>query len=384
MSTVTTPATQPRIRSRIRALDVARGIAILGTLATNVWIFSHPGGLLGYLNHPTSAGASEFQQGLERLFMALANGKFLGLLTLMFGIGLVIQAESAARRGARWPARYPLRLGILFVEGLIHFLLIAEFDVLMGYAVTGAIVAFVVVRSPGVRRAWAIVTGLIHLAVITLLTALLLAVPGGEMSRHPAEWLYRHGSWWDLVVMRLDNVLLFRAEPVLIGCLTFALFLIGAELYRAGVFDERGRALRRRLLVAGAVALTLDLTLALTLPATILLSRYVLAPIVAMGLLALIALLARDGGGRLGALLTPVGRMALSCYIAQNLICAVLFQGWGLGLNTMGSAARPWVTVAVYGLVCLSLVVSARWWLQRFDVGPVEWLAQKAYRALAG
>ncbi|WP_425308092.1 DUF418 domain-containing protein [Ammonicoccus fulvus] len=383
MSTVTTPATQPRVRSRIKALDVARGVAILGTLATNVWIFSHPGGLLGYINHPTSAGAPALQQGFERLFMALANGKFLGLLTLMFGIGLVIQAESAARRGARWPGRYPLRMGILLVEGLIHFVLIAEFDVLMGYAVTGVIVAFIVVRSPGVRRAWAIVTGLIHLTVVTLLTALLLAVPGGDLGQHPDERLYQDGSWWELVVMRLDNALVFRAEPILIGCLTFALFLIGAELYRAGVFDERGRALRSRLLVAGAIALVLDLTLALTLPATVLFSRYVLAPVVAMGLLALIALLAKDGGGALGALLTPVGRMALSCYIAQNLICAALFQGWGLGLNAVSPDARLWVTATAYGVVCLALVIAARWWLRRFDAGPVEWVAQKAFRTLA-
>ena len=33
--------------TRFAALDVLRGIAILGTFATNVWIFTHPEGLAG-------------------------------------------------------------------------------------------------------------------------------------------------------------------------------------------------------------------------------------------------------------------------------------------------------------------------------------------------
>lgn len=33
-----------RPRTRIAALDVARGIAILGTLGTNIWIFTDPAG----------------------------------------------------------------------------------------------------------------------------------------------------------------------------------------------------------------------------------------------------------------------------------------------------------------------------------------------------
>lgn len=367
---------------RIGALDVARGVAILGTLATNIWIFSHPGGMLGYLSHPTTPHASDVQQGFERFAMALANGKFLGLLTLMFGIGLVIQAESAERRGRRWPGGYPVRMGLLFVEGLLHYLLIAEFDVLMGYAVTGAIVAVVVLRAPRVRRWWAIAAGAAHLLLITLVTLAFLSLGGASLRPDPAEEVYRGGSWWDLVLLRIDYAVIFRAEPLLIGCLTFAMFLLGAELYRRGVFDHRGRTLRQRLIVAGAVALVVDLTLAMTIPAMVFVCRYVLAQIVAFGLLALIATVARDRGGRLGAAFSPVGRMALTCYVAQNLICSLLFHGWGFGLNAVAPPDRIWVTSVAYVTVCLVITLGARWWLRRFSRGPVEWAWHRSYRLL--
>ena len=34
---------------RIAALDVLRGVAILGTFGTNVWAFTHPQGVTGFL-----------------------------------------------------------------------------------------------------------------------------------------------------------------------------------------------------------------------------------------------------------------------------------------------------------------------------------------------
>jgi hypothetical protein len=48
----TAAATRPEppevTQQRIGVLDVARGIAIIGTLATNIWIFTDPGGIVGY------------------------------------------------------------------------------------------------------------------------------------------------------------------------------------------------------------------------------------------------------------------------------------------------------------------------------------------------
>jgi uncharacterized protein len=67
----------------------------------------------------------------------------------------------------------------------------------------------------------------------------------------------------------------------------------------------------------------------------------------------------------------PVGRMALTNYVGQSAICAVLFYGPGLGLGgTMGPTLFLPIGLAVYGFQ----LVASRLWLDHFRFGPLEWL----------
>ncbi|MGI9209466.1 MAG: DUF418 domain-containing protein, partial [Rhodococcus sp. (in: high G+C Gram-positive bacteria)] len=66
---------------RYAVLDVLRGVAILGTLGTNIWIFTNVEGLVGYINGTGRAtGSWSFVQDV---LQQVTQGKFLGLLTIM-------------------------------------------------------------------------------------------------------------------------------------------------------------------------------------------------------------------------------------------------------------------------------------------------------------
>ena len=69
--------------------------------------------------------------------------------------------------------------------------------------------------------------------------------------------------------------------------------------------------------------------------------------------------------------LASVGRMAISNYLLQTLICTTLFYGYGFGLyGQVGAATGVLLTIAIYALqIPLSV-----WWLRHFRFGPVEWL----------
>ena len=70
--------------------------------------------------------------------------------------------------------------------------------------------------------------------------------------------------------------------------------------------------------------------------------RYGTAPVVALGLLAAITelVLRRPTDGFARRRLEQIGRMALSCYIAQNLLASVICYGWGSG-SPPGSPRTP-------------------------------------------
>lgn len=381
------PGDNPAPAGRIAALDVLRGVAILGTLATNIWIFTDPAGLVGYLTGDTVGTAPPGWGALSVAAQQLANGKFLGLLTLMFGVGLEIQRRSAVRAGRAWPGGYPARAFLLFLDGLLHYLLVVEFDVLMGYAVTGVVVAYLLTTSERAQRGAMWAAAGVHLLLLSAVTALLAGAPlaptRGPVTPNP----YAEGSWWDLVLFRVDNAVLFRIEAVFILAMSVATFLLGARLLRAGVFEARGARLRRRLMLLGlGVALPLDLLLGTTGGvAGLVAARYGTAPVVALGLLALgTEMVGRtQRRGFLGRRLTEVGRTALSCYVLQNVLASALCYGWGLGLAArLSDEARVPATFAAYVVVVTAVLLAAHGWVRWFGRGPVEALWSASYRAL--
>jgi uncharacterized protein len=71
----------------------------------------------------------------------------------------------------------------------------------------------------------------------------------------------------------------------------------------------------------------------------------------------------------------PVGRMALTNYVGQSVICILLFYGFGLGwYGGVGPTAALGVAVLVFAVQA----IASAWWLRLFRFGPAEW----AWRSL--
>lgn len=375
-----TPQATPAGR-RLPLLDVLRGVAILGTLMTNVWIFTGPAAEWGALESGMATGP------VESTFGVLANGKFLSLLTILFGVGLAIQFDSAKRRGQPWPGRYRWRALFLFAEGTVHFVLVFAWDVLMGYAVTALLVAWLLTRSERAQRRVMWWAAGIHLALMGLLTVALAATGDGTDDGVPEDVvdLYAHGSYPAQIAFRLENALALRMEPVLTFFLLVFLFLLGVRLFRAGAFgaDETGRRLRSRLLAWGiGLGLPLNAAAALAGPDLFLLARYGTAPLLALGYIGLVGAVV-DRVRRPGPLmtgLTSVGRTALSGYVLQNALCVLISYGIGLGLAERLDGTGPWWVVALWATVCAVLMAGSTLWLRRFSTGPLESVQKWALR----
>ncbi|WP_271593151.1 DUF418 domain-containing protein [Bradyrhizobium sp. CCBAU 65884] len=86
---------------------------------------------------------------------------------------------------------------------------------------------------------------------------------------------------------------------------------------------------------------------------------------------AVIAAVNLSGGRRMLGWAAPLGRMALTNYLAQSVICGWIFYGYGLGqFGRLGVAG----TLAIGIFLYVAQVVFSAWWLRRYRFGPVEWL----------
>src|SRR5690606_288274 len=115
------------------------------------------------------------------------------------------------------------------------------------------------------------------------------------------------------------------------------LFLLGVRLMRSGVFspNESGKRKRKKLFNIGIyIGVPLNLLVFIPGGAFDLPVRYLFAPILSLGYLALIArMVERNERLWIWRRLEQMGKMSLSCYVMQNLIASFIFYGWGLGLG---------------------------------------------------
>jgi uncharacterized protein len=197
--------------------------------------------------------------------------------------------------------------------------------------------------------------------------------------------LYREAGYWQLVRHRATEVLVTEAIafPLFVFWGVGGRMLLGMGLMKLGVFA----AGRSRRFYRGLAVLGYGLGLPLAACGAAELFRHDFRPIdapwgawlfdlgvvpVALGHAAVVLLVCKAGAlSRLAARLAAVGRMALTNYLAQSLICTTLFYGYGLGL--FGRLDRVALWRVVLGVWVLQLAYSPAW-LRHFRYGPAEWL----------
>ncbi|WP_338752214.1 DUF418 domain-containing protein [Bacillus sp. FJAT-52991] len=363
---------------RIRLLDILRGFAVLGTLGTNIWIFAYLGDLSYLLTIDHNEWWASFDDFIRLFVLFLVNGKMLGLLTIMFGVGLEMKYQQSLRRKAAWPGVYLWASLILLMEGLIHFVLVMEYDILMSYGVTAMIVAFIVKRGDRAIKRAMIGTGSFHVIMIVLILVSTVSanLQGANISLGNMEeivQLYKEGSWLEQVQYRTNNFLWLRGEAIFTIPMNIFLFLLGVTLMRKGAFapDQTGKMWRARMLKWGlAVGLPLNLLIFVPGGAFDFPVRYLFAPMLSLGYIGLIAwLVEKNQRYWLWQRLEQAGKMSLTCYVLQNILGTTLFYGWGLGL---GGKVEGLAVIIIWLLIVVFQLTFASLWLRKFSLGPME------------
>lgn len=359
---------------RIDAIDVLRGIALLGVVAMNV-VTEFRVSIFERFLFPKAA-LSPIDSVVETILMLAVDLKALALFSLLFGAGLAIQFERLAGTTRR-ATLLVRRLAVLLVFGLIHLCLIWNGDILTEYALAGFIVLPFLFGPRWLLAVAALACLALYLAMQVFPPPELW--PGTSALAQDAveaRRIYPSGDFQDVQAFRLREIPLIAYLHAYIFPRTTGLFLLGALAWRMGMLQNPPRhllfAIAAACIVLGGALILADAGRLIPAGRIGVLAEPLGIILLALGYGAAIigtANLAR--GKKLLGWAAPVGRMAFTNYLSQSVILGWIFYGYGLGLfGKLGVTSALAIAVAIY----IAQVFFSAWWLARYRYGPIEWL----------
>jgi uncharacterized protein len=391
-------------RERIEILDVVRGFALFGVLVANMAGFKSFGISLG--PNGGSLWTGPLDHAVTQMIALAVSMKFVTIFSFLFGVGFALQVLRADARGAPFFPLYARRLLVLLLIGLIHGFLIWSGDILALYAVVGFLPLLFLACRPKTLLACAGILFLLSFAKWEFILWRQLETKNlrhesavtGTIAEPPeqdrihaetAQHAYGRGTITEVMSQRARDALsnysvsfnpLVASNPAL---RVAGLFLFGLYVGRRGIFRDlrANRPLFRKVWTWGfGLGLLGHLGLHFlyhpALPPWLSLLRP-LATAVGVPALSLcyvstlVLLFVNPVWKPFLSPLAAVGRMALSNYLLQSVVCTTVFYSYGLGLyGNVGPAGGLTLSLLIFG----AQVPLSVWWLRRFRFGPMEWI----------
>lgn len=369
--------------NRIQELDALRGIALFGILLVNIFVFHAP---IGYYRE--FYGAFEGTQATAvNAVVDFASSKFLFIFAFLFGYGIFLQQQS---RPKQFNSYFSKRMIVLFLFGLAHILLFWFGDILASYALLGLLLIPLLQLSNrmilGLGLFFILFRPLYFFATVAFDWSLVEMENPAQLEQFIAT--FQEGTYQDIFSLRMKEFFSFLPENLIWFIpKTFGLFFLGIYAARKKLF-ARMRKKKGTYLVAAIVFIPssffwmhyrLDLFMMVDLETEpiwrpIFISGNVLFE-TAMGIGYIIGFsMIFQHVNWLCQLLAKAGRLALTNYISQSLICVLIFYGYGLGYY---GQLRPTDLILIALLIFAFNVTFSFLYLRFKKVGPLEHLWRK-------
>ncbi len=377
---------------RITVIDTLRGAALFGILVANMRGFNAP--LLAYMN-PQLMWTWLPDRVAQGFVDWMVQGKFITTFAALFGVGFAIQLERATARGQTMRF-YARRLLALLAIGLAHSFLLWWGDILVSYAICGFFLLFFRHRSQKTILVWA---HILYWFILALFAWITIALHLGWMPPFPepdsakeiarAITAYGQGTVRDVFAIRAHEWMEAFAGPYLIFLTRIVgIFLFGVYIWRQGYLRDpsahlewwrRAQRIGLPIGIAGnfvVVALQWIYEPDPNRPGLLIWAMFAIQsfaiPALSLGYAATIVLLWQNAVWQRRLLpFSYVGRMALTNYLLQSLICTTIFYSYGLGLyGKVGPLLDLGLALVIYSLQ----IPFSRWWLSTHAYGPMEWV----------
>jgi len=395
-----------RPSKRFDIIDILRGFAIFGVLLVNMEFFNNSFYAMVIGEYDIHSTLDQIGRWIIAFF---GEGKFYSTFSFLFGLGMALQLARAEEKGQRFVPFYLRRMFVLLLIGLVHAYLFWVGDILILYSVLGTVLLlFFRKRRPKTLLIWAIIFLLVPILLnvgLYGLTALGGMTPEGEEmmaqvfeeqtrvmieADAQADLVYAAGTFAEITQQRIEDMkYVFTTWPFM-GFNVLAMFMLGLYAGKRKLYENspENMALWRKVWLWGLIIGVIGNFIYVffseganrSVPSTQLLisliGQTLGAPALALFYMTSLVLLFQREVWRPRLMpLSYVGRMALTNYLLQTVICTTLFYGYGFGLyGGIGITGGILLTIVIYALQ----IPFSKWWLSRFRFGPMEWLWRSA------
>lgn len=358
-------------QNRIELLDVLRGFAIVGILLSNIIILS--GHVFTPIVDLDNMHLASLNSSLAIIAASIIQGKFYPILMILFGAGLYMQFRKSDQEG--FLKFFSWRMFVLILIGVFHSTFWAG-DVVTIYA----LFAFLLIPMRYMKPKTYLIIGIalcaIHFAVAYYQS--IAPTPDGAAERiaqfelpgvTPSELISTvqndgiKGLWF--ITQKQMSFLWTVPRYLRVTPSTLFLFMLGAYLFGTGLLSAKVRKAKYLIsfLILGLVGtyLMFYISYAFSIIGNLFL---------ALTYISLIALIMETSRGKkLLGKLAPLGRMALTNYIMQSVICIIIFYGVGFAFF----AKLPLYLIFLIAIVILQFqILFSKYWLRKFQYGPLE------------
>jgi uncharacterized protein len=319
--------------------------------------------------------------------------KFFTIFSFLFGLGFIIFLQRAKHKTDRPIRLYVRRLLFLFVLGLIHTYLIWSGDILLPYAMIGFLLIFFYHKSAKTMLTWAVGLLVVSCLFMTFQTFLFdnfmaawaPSISAIESLIQNSVHAYSQGTYADMLIQRQIDSGIGMEFHIFMMPMILAMFLFGAyagkkELFRNLNQHRTGiKKVWRWSFIIGVAFLIVQVVLRTQVDAQN--SGYNMAHVIGVlisgpalcffYITSVLLLLQRDIWQRILRPLKAVGRMALTNYLLQSVVCTLIFYSYGFGLyGELGPAFGIALAFIIFGIQ----IIGSNLWLKYFQFGPLEWI----------
>ncbi len=374
--------------SRVTLIDAIRGFCLFGILQANMLIFQY--GLIG-TEFLALFQATELDQMAYNWLQVLVAGSFLPIFMFLYGYSLVKLRNGLLAKGRKPWRSLVRRFGLLLMIGGLHSYFFWDGDILFLYGLIGFGLLLFIRCKPRTLVIWA-TSMMLLLGGLDLLGNLIGSTdnqPTADRTKQE-EYVKRSipvfqtGSYNEIVQFRdkedpldMDDFEL-AAVAILSPVMMLPMFLFGMAAAGTDLFRHPQRERRKYLLFALVFGFTGGALKFFSVfgifGVKLTGSSLIGGPLLAIGYLFLAALLLsslRPASILLRAF-QAVGKLSMSNYLMQTLICTTLFYGYGFGwFGKLGVVPGILLGLLIYAL----LAAASDFWLRKLSfAGPFEYI----------